>query len=130
MNRITSLTNAIGGTENYAYNARGLLEEKQDAKGEKTQYTYDAAGRIIKQKDALGAITYTYDKNGNILTVSDKNGTITRTYDAMNRVTSVTDYEGRTVKYGYDQLGNRISITYPGGERCVMPITGTAPSLR
>lgn len=96
---------------------KGLLAESRNADGEKTVYEYDAAGRIIKQKDSLGTITYTYDKNSNILTVSDKNGTITRSYDKLNRVTSVTDYRGDTISYAYDQLGNRISITYPGGEK-------------
>lgn len=32
-------------------------------------------------------------------------------------MTAVTDYKGDTVRYGYDQLGNRVSITYPGGEK-------------
>ena len=35
----------------------------------------------------------------------------------MNRVTEVTDYKGNVVKYGYDEIGNLISITYPGGEK-------------
>ena len=34
----------------------------------------------------------------------------------MNRVSSYTDYKGNTVKYGYDELGNLISLTYAGGE--------------
>ncbi len=73
-------------------------------------------GRIKSMTDEEGTVTYTYDANGNLLTVTDENGTITRTYDNMNRVTTYTDYKGNTVEYGYDELGNRISLTYPGGE--------------
>ena len=47
--------------ESYTYNAQGLLAESRNAADEKTTYEYDAAGRIIKQKDSLGAISYTYD---------------------------------------------------------------------
>ena len=31
-------------------------------------------------------------------------------------MTKYKDYQGNTVRYGYDELGNRISLTYPGGE--------------
>ncbi|MCH5280115.1 MAG: PKD domain-containing protein, partial [Lachnospiraceae bacterium] len=117
MNRVTQVINAISAKETYTYNARGLLAEAKDNAGNTTEYIYDDIGRITRKKDALGTISYTYDKNGNVLTVSDKNGTITRTYDALNRVTSVTDHQGNTISYGYDQLGNRISITYAGGEK-------------
>lgn len=41
---------------------------------------------------------------------------ITREYDALNRVTEYTDCRGNTVRYGYDEIGNLISLTYPGGE--------------
>lgn len=43
-------------------------------------------------------------------------GKISREYDALNRVTKYTDYKGNVVKYGYDELGNLISLTYSGGE--------------
>ena len=31
-------------------------------------------------------------------------------------MTSYTDYQGREVKYAYDELGNLMELTYPGGE--------------
>ena len=53
--------------------------------------------------------------------LTGKNGikttkTIHRTYDTRNRVTEYTDSNGKSVRYGYDELGNRVSVTYPGGE--------------
>ena len=75
---------------------------------------YDTGtGRFLSVTDPKEQISsYTYDANGNVLTVSDGNGTITRTYDALNRVKTCTDYKGNTISYGYDELGNRISISW------------------
>ena len=100
----------------YKYNAEGLPDEMVNAREQSTTYTYDAVGRITSMTDEIGTTDYTYDANGNVLTVKDLTGTITRTYDELNRVTSYTDANGKTVKYGYDELGNLVSLTYPGGE--------------
>jgi len=116
MGRLLSELNPIGSHYRYTYNVQGLLAELQNARGQKTTYTYDAIGRVTTMTDELGMVSYTYDGNGNVLTVTDKQGTISRSYDALNRVTQYTDYKGNTVKYGYDELGNLISLTYPGGE--------------
>ena len=116
MDRLLEEMNPIGSRYRYTYNAQGLLSELQNARGQKTTYTYDAIGRVTSMTDELGMVSYTYDGNGNVLTVTDKQGTISRSYDALNRVTQYTDYKGNTVKYGYDELGNLISLTYPGGE--------------
>ena len=121
LNRLIAITNALGAKEEYSYNAQGLLASAADANGKKTSYTYDALGRIVSQTDEIGTLRYRYDENGNVLSISEvtlgeQTKSVVRTYDALNRVTSVTDYNGNTVKYGYDQLGNRISLTYPGGE--------------
>lgn len=33
----------------------------------------------------------------------------------MNHVTKYTDFRGNTIDYSYDQIGNLVAITYPGG---------------
>ncbi len=121
LQRVAAVVSPIQTRTEYRYNAQGLLAQETNARSQDTQYTYDAIGRITQIKDELGTIRYTYDENGNILTVSETQGLldtkeIKRTYDCMNRVTSYTDYNGNTITYGYDELGNRISLTYPGGE--------------
>ena len=121
LQRVTAVVSPIQTRAEYTYNAQGLLAQETNARKQNSKYTYDALGRITEIKDEIGTIRYTYDANGNILTVSEKQGLldtreITRTYDCMNRVTSYTDYNGKTIEYGYDELGNRISLTYPGGE--------------
>jgi YD repeat-containing protein len=43
--RLSSATTPESGTVNYVYNTDGTLQYKTDAKGQKTQYTYDLFGR-------------------------------------------------------------------------------------
>ncbi|MDE5780656.1 MAG: PKD domain-containing protein [Lachnospiraceae bacterium] len=119
--RIIKEINAVGGEKTYTYNTNGTLKQEVNGRKQNTLYKYDAAGRVIKRTDNAGkkneyTVEYTYDNVGNILTVDDGKGVIIRTYDCMNRVTSYTDYKGNTVKYAYDESGNLISLTYPGGE--------------
>ena len=124
LSRLTKETSAIGSVNRYAYNAAGLLERETNARKQDTEYTYDALGRITRIKDEAGTIGYEYDAGGNVLAVTEeKTGadgqkvteTIRRTFDAGNRVTACTDSNGKTIRYGYDELGNRVSLTYPGG---------------
>jgi len=114
--RLLSETNAIGATKKYTYDDKGNLATEENARGDKTTYEYDDFNRLIKISDKAGTVVYTYDNNSNITSISDESGTITKEYDLLNRVTSVTDANGRTVKYSYDELGNILSLTYPGGE--------------
>ena len=116
MGQLIAEISPLGNQSTYTYNAGGLLAESKNARGQATTYTYDAVGRITSMTDELGTVHYTYDPNGNVLTTTDSQGTISRKYDALNRVTEYTDYKGNTVKYGYDEIGNLISLTYPGGE--------------
>ena len=115
MCRITASITPLGSRNTYSYNAVGLLEEAENARGQKTEYTYYKNGWIKSFTDELGTVSYTYDGNGNVLTVTDENGTITREYNSMNQVTKYTDFRGNTIDYSYDQRGNLVAISYPGG---------------
>ena len=115
MGRITETLNAIGSKCTYTYNAQGLLEEATNARKQNTKYTYLKNGWIESFEDELGKVSYKYDHNGNVTEVTDKNGTTKRIYNAMNQVTACTDFRGMTVSYGYDQMGNMVTVTYPGG---------------
>ena len=96
-----------------------MKTEQTNARGQKTEYTYDALGRIVVMTNAEDTRSYTYDANGNILTVTDKNGVITRVYDALNRVIKYTDTEGNTIRYSYDGVGNLTRMIYPDGTAVV-----------
>ena len=115
MGRITESITPLGSKNTYSYNVLGLIEEAKNARGQKTEYTYYKNGWIKSFTDEIGTVSYTYDGNGNVLTVTDENGTITREYNSMNQVTKYTDFRGNTIDYSYDQIGNLVAISYPGG---------------
>ena len=114
--RLTAVISSLGNKETYTYNAQGLVAELTNARDQKTSYTYDLVGRVTSMTDELGKVNYTYDANGNLTKVEDSKGIITRTYDKLNRVTEYTDYNGNTINYAYDELGNLMAITYPGAK--------------
>jgi RHS repeat-associated protein len=114
--RLVQETVATGNQVKYSYNARNLLAQVLNARGQPRQLEYDATGRVTHFTDIDGTVSFTYDNNGNVLTVSDSQGTITRTYDALNRVTSYTDVNGNTLRYQYDAVGNLVALTYPDGK--------------
>ncbi len=79
----------------------------------RTAYTYDKAGNILSETDALKRTThYTYDKFSRLIQVTRPDeSTITYTYDSVDRLTSATDAAGTVTTYEYDILGNLIKMT-------------------
>jgi RHS repeat-associated protein len=114
--RLVTETLASGSKLTYRYNARDLLTDMTNGRGQQRQFKYDYVGRLTQVTDPDGTISYTYDRNDNVLTVTDKNGTITREYDKRNRVIKYTDSQGNTIQYGYDAVGNLVTLTYPNGK--------------
>jgi YD repeat-containing protein len=115
-------------TYGYDPNTAGVTS-KTDPNGKVTAKTYDAAGNLLTQTDALHRqAVYTCDANNNLLTAKDPNGvTTTYTYDAnnVNLVSVSTPLVGsqppvsKISSYAYgDQShpGDRTSMTDPDGK--------------
>jgi RHS repeat-associated protein len=85
----------------------------------RSQFVFDASGRLIKQLDLNGyATTLAYDGSGRLSTITDPAGrTLTLAYDASNRVTSVADQAGRQVTYGYSGAGDLTAVTDVRGKQ-------------
>ncbi|MDQ2085630.1 PKD domain-containing protein [Herbivorax sp. ANBcel31] len=115
LGRLITETTAIGSTMNYGYNSLNLLTSMKNGREQETTYKYDDADRLVSFTDEDGTVEYVYDKNDNILEVTDENGTIQREYDALNRVTKYKDFNGNSIEYSYDSVGNLVALTYPGG---------------
>ena len=119
----TTTSYADGSVHSYVYDAEGNRTQSQivDAIGTRTwSYAYDNRNRLTQEAKPDGAtLEYSYDamSNKTQLITTLANGTtetISYTYDVLNRLATVTNTEG-TSTYGYDEVGNRTSLSYPNG---------------
>lgn len=133
----TSTIDPNGTTTLLAYDALGRLVRRTDPLGRQTLYSYDAVGNRIARTDANGAVTdydydsrnlllsrtypdgshddFTYDAVGRQLTATNGIGTVTTVYDLAGQTKEVTDAGGKTLRYSYDDAGNRVGLTLPDG---------------
>jgi len=73
--RAISITYAVGKTVNYTYTPVGLLGSVTDWIGGSTTFTYDAAHQLILMKRPNGLGTaYTYDPDGNLASITEDAG--------------------------------------------------------
>ena len=125
LNRPTSVAIGGGGVTAYSYFKDSRLQRVDFPNGTRATYAYDIAGRVASIVNTFGAATisrydYLYDANGNRVEQIEENGGAPETtaygYDDADRLTEVT-YPDRTVAYGYDGVGNRVSedAADPGG---------------
>ena len=104
----------------------GNMKSQTDPDGNKTQWFYDALGRVTREEDPAGASTYYhYDANGNVVEKTDRDGrAITYVYDQLGRETAerwyatATDAAAdtnrlRTISYTYDLDGDLLSASDP-----------------
>ena len=87
--------------------------------------TWDAAGRLLTSTLEMGALpdrvtTFDHDPSGNIESITLTDGTRTEetrfTYDTSDRAITQTVENGATdltTGFGYDERGNRVSVTDP-----------------
>lgn len=135
---LTTVTLPDGRTHRFTYDGSHQLLTGTDATG--TRYLtneYDAAGRIVKQWDAVGKLrtldyskpgrtTYTdtkgrvsvyfFDAGHRITKVQHPDGTTaTFAFDGQNNVTTSTDENDHATRYMYDGAGDILTETSPTG---------------
>ncbi|MEM8531768.1 MAG: RHS repeat-associated core domain-containing protein [Chloroflexota bacterium] len=130
LGRTTALSRN-GQSERWHYNADGSLYYYDDLAGQRTIYTYDNTGRLIRTQypsgaHSAGTVTYTYSDNNLLQRMTDQHGSTDYTYDALNRLQTRTR-GGRAVTYSYfddnwvkkiDYWGqNDVDYTYDGAGR-------------
>lgn len=107
-----TVTDPLGYTTDYVYNAQNQIIETTVANGNTTETEYDNSGYITKTVDKLGNETnYTYDLMGNVLTITTITGTIEYQYDLLQRLIKTIEPNGAVTKYEYDNLGRSIRVT-------------------
>src|SRR5262249_28054571 len=137
LNRLTSVTDALGRTTLFGYDDRGNLIQTSypdasverivpDAVGDPAgftsrdgaviSYTRNAAGQVLSRTFADGTHQdYAYDARGNLRTATDATSTTTFDYDAGDRLTRVTYPDGRFLAYTYDAAGRRARMVDQDG---------------
>jgi len=125
--RRLSTTDHLNRTTKYVYDLAGRLTETihpdvatddgNDANNPRTRITYDGAGRKIAETDEANRTTrYAYDALGRLIAVflpnpaTQANPAYTQT--GTNPPTS-PDSGVLVTRYGYDELGNKVSQTTP-----------------
>lgn len=114
------------GTTTNVYNPDGTLYSKTDANGTTILYSYDNSARLtgILFPDPTQNIIFTYDSplssygKGRLTGMVDPSGVTAYQYDALGRV--VQEQKNilgilYTTGYGYDNVGNLTSTSYPKG---------------
>ena len=78
-----------------------------------TATTYNSAGQVTSQTDALGhKTTYTYDQLGDLAATTAPNNAVTHTtFDLAGEALSVTDGSGAVSQATYDFLGRKVTGT-------------------
>jgi RHS repeat-associated protein len=119
-NLLASVTSPLGNKATYFYDQNAKLVKRVDPRGNvqganpddyASTFTYDAAGRLLTETDALGHQTaHAYDKVGNQTSVTDAKSHITAyEYDAQNRHTKVTAPDNGVTQFTYDGNGNLLT---------------------
>ncbi|MCC3766281.1 RHS repeat-associated core domain-containing protein [Streptomyces sp. UNOC14_S4] len=122
--RLTTVTATDKSKTVYGYDSQGHLDAVKDANGNyPIRNSYDAQGRVISQKSAVGEVTsYSY-KSGETDTTTPDGGVwsdiyssniLTAQYDPFGNKTSY-NYDGLVnISYVTDALGNRTTFGYDG----------------
>jgi len=117
------------------YDANGNETKLTDPKGQVVDFEYDELNRLEKKIYHLTAedfalftrtheITFHYDPNNNLTQIDELKSSGTdppalvssvKTYDDLDRLESETDVFGKALVLGYDDQGNRTSLTDPDG---------------
>ncbi|MBM0237169.1 VCBS repeat-containing protein [Micromonospora sp. ATA32] len=99
--QLPALANAVSWA---GYNTFDEATDSRDANGNWSVTGYDAAGRVVSQKDPA------YTPPGSSVPIVPES---TQTYDTTGQVTAVTDPLGKVTRYEYDQLGRLAKETAP-----------------
>ena len=127
LGRAVGSRDALGRETKTAYDKAGRAVTSWDAAGVPTYTKYDGDGRAVRTTLADGAFTEVrYDGYGRQVFAVDAVGQRSDSgYDALGRLETVTQpavvdpatgkLERPVTTYGYDKLGNRVSITDANG---------------
>ncbi|MFJ6000468.1 RHS repeat-associated core domain-containing protein [Streptomyces sp. NPDC092370] len=104
------------GKTDYTYDALGRVETVTDGRNIKTIYVYDNRDRVTKVSSTNVTVTYSYDGDGNVKTRTDASGTTGWHYDKLNRESVRTLQNGAQTALAYTPGGDVDYYTDPTGK--------------
>lgn len=127
--RLVGKKSTVWGDVTYTHDARGRLSASQSADGLALARAPSRTGNLFKRSDRMdrrygkggvllqdGETTYGYDAAGNVIfkRLPDETEWLYE-WNASGCLMKVTTPEGRSVRFGYDALGRRVSKTTDRG---------------
>ncbi|MYX07807.1 hypothetical protein GTW98_13500 [Streptomyces sp. SID8375] len=113
--RVVSHTTPLGEEITFQYNSVGERLAKNVA-GVLTSYTYDPGGELVRAASPHSTVEFERDLMGRLLAETVDGRTTRFTHDLLGRRTSRVTPTGAVTELGYDEAGNRESLT-TGGHR-------------
>ncbi len=109
---VLTRTLPLGQQESFTYDALNNRRTHTDFNGDTTTFDYDANNRET-EKTLPGSppVISTYTDGG----MEEQHGGDVSAYDPIGRLLQETKESGDVLTYGYDQAGNRTSVTTPAG---------------
>ncbi|RLB63164.1 MAG: hypothetical protein DRH08_11445, partial [Deltaproteobacteria bacterium] len=122
LDRRTRREEADGVVHSYEWDSARDLGAQTDGNGTRTTYSYDYSHRLTRGRSLPGPgistnmsdVTYTYDGLSRIVLTGNDAPIVRRAHDSMGNLVSES-LNGRQSLYTYDSLGDRLSVTTPGG---------------
>ena len=113
---LTEIVNPKGDRKSQRYR-NGILQATTDWLRNVTQYQFDAFGRVVERRGALGEVLrFRYDRIGNPVQVELPDGsTRSAEYDQARNLTRFTDGDGRTTYWRYGPCKRLLERRNPTG---------------
>jgi RHS repeat-associated protein len=121
---LTQVTDPVGRQITLSYDNE-RLSRVTDPLGGAHQYGYDGSGRLSSYTDPLLQVTqYSYEPDGRLASITDSEGQtyVSCFYDELGRVSTQTNGLGGQVAFGYG--GDRTVVTDANGARTVYHYDG------
>ncbi|MFV0424402.1 MAG: RHS repeat-associated core domain-containing protein [Bacilli bacterium] len=116
-NNVISEKNVEGKEKRYEYDIRNNVSKEIKNDGQEIIMKYNNLNSMISSLSSDNEIENRYDTNNNLLT-SVQNEEVTQIkYNKYNDIEEYVDENNNTVKYTYDEYGNKTSVEYSDGSK-------------